>query len=253
MRVRVLGCYGGSTPGRRPTCLLVDGRLALDAGALTEALTVEEQLAVDEVYVTHAHLDHVAQLPFLLDNVFARRQRPVRVLGSAAALATLREHVFNDRLWPDFARLSNGATVLLEYVELASDREHVSDDLTLVPFAMEHTVPCHGYLLQARTSSLLVCGDTWSLEALPRMLDRARGPRGVLLEVSFPERAAQVADASKHLTPGRFAELLAGLRDDIPFYVWHLKPDLADELRDEIAALGLAHVELLEQDREYAF
>ncbi len=38
MRLRVLGCHGGELPGCRSTCFLVDGTLALDAGALTASL-----------------------------------------------------------------------------------------------------------------------------------------------------------------------------------------------------------------------
>jgi hypothetical protein len=38
MKLRVLGCHGGELPGCRSTCFLVDGSLALDAGALTASL-----------------------------------------------------------------------------------------------------------------------------------------------------------------------------------------------------------------------
>lgn len=253
MRLAVLGCYGGSAPGKHPTSLLVDGRLALDAGALTAALPLADQARVDEVYVTHPHLDHVANLPFLLDNVFPLRDAPVRVLGSAATVDALRAHVFNDVVWPDFTRLHNGRTHLLEWAVLDPGGRAESGDLVLRPFDMEHTVACQGYLVQGPRSAVAVCGDTRTLAGLPGALDGARGLAAVLLEVSFPDRAADVADASAHLTPRSFAEQIAALPGTYPVFVWHMKPDMIDELAAEIGALGLSRVALLEQGREYEF
>ena len=37
MQIRVLGAFGGSTPRHRQTSFLIDGTVALDAGALTES------------------------------------------------------------------------------------------------------------------------------------------------------------------------------------------------------------------------
>lgn len=253
MRLAVLGCYGGSAPGRRPSSLLVDGRLALDAGALTTTLSLAEQARVDEVYVTHAHLDHVATLPFLIDNVFALRETPVRVLGSRATIDALRTHLFNDAIWPDFSRLSNGRSAPLAFVELDDDREVVSGDLALRPFAMDHTVDCRGYLLQGPESALAVCSDTVGLAGLPAAVARARGLAAILLEVSFPEASAEVAAVSKHLTPRAFAALVRQLPRGVPVFVWHMKPDAVEQLSDEIASLDLPDVALLEQDRVYVF
>jgi cAMP phosphodiesterase len=253
LRLRVLGCYGGSAPGLHPSSLLLDEHLALDAGALTVALPLEAQAAVDRVVVTHAHLDHVANLPFLIDNVFPLRETPVVVMGSAETVTTLREHLFNDRLWPDFTRLSNGRTHLLEFEEVEPGRSVTCGDLELTPFSMDHTVPCQGYLVQGAGASVAVCGDTCSTDGVAQALAGARDLAAILLEISFPERAADVAAASRHLTPRGFAEEAARLPAGVPVYVWHLKPDMRAELEVEIAALGLPHVQLLEQGAEYTF
>ena len=79
MRVRVLGAYGGSTPWHRQTSFLLDGTVSLDAGALTQSLTLEEQSRVRSIIVTHSHLDHIASLPFLVENLFGRTRDPVEV------------------------------------------------------------------------------------------------------------------------------------------------------------------------------
>ena len=69
MKLQVLGCSGGELPGHRTTCFLVDGRLAVDAGALTGSLPLAALLAVDDIILTHSHFDHVKDVPLLADLV----------------------------------------------------------------------------------------------------------------------------------------------------------------------------------------
>jgi glyoxylase-like metal-dependent hydrolase (beta-lactamase superfamily II) len=65
MKLEVLGCHGGELPGCRSTCFLVDGVLALDAGALTASLDLAALVRVDHIVLTHSHFDHVKDLPLL--------------------------------------------------------------------------------------------------------------------------------------------------------------------------------------------
>jgi glyoxylase-like metal-dependent hydrolase (beta-lactamase superfamily II) len=105
VRIRVLGAHGGSSPRHRQTSFLLNDGVCLDAGAVTEALSLEEQMRVHAVLVTHSHLDHVAALPFLVENVLGRAREPVEVAAPAEVIASLRRHLFNDDIWPDFSRL----------------------------------------------------------------------------------------------------------------------------------------------------
>ena len=105
MRIRVLGCSGGELPRHRTTCFLVDGKLAIDAGALTASLQLEALDRIDDVVLTHGHLDHVKDVPLLADLMVGRRRRPVTVHASPGATSTLRRSLFNGKLWPDFTRL----------------------------------------------------------------------------------------------------------------------------------------------------
>ncbi|RYF65884.1 MAG: MBL fold metallo-hydrolase, partial [Comamonadaceae bacterium] len=79
MQVRVLGCSGAIAKGCRTTSFLVDGDLLVDAGTGVGELTLDEMSAIDDVVLTHSHLDHIASLPLLLDAVAARRTTPLRV------------------------------------------------------------------------------------------------------------------------------------------------------------------------------
>ena len=72
LAIRALGPYGGSAPGFRLTTFLIDGESALDAGALTDALPLSAQRRVRRVFLTHAHFDHIASLPLLMENLYGQ-------------------------------------------------------------------------------------------------------------------------------------------------------------------------------------
>ena len=79
MKVRVLGCSGGIGARARTTSFLVDQDVLLDAGTGVEDLSVEDLAAIDHVFLTHSHLDHVAALPLLVDSVGALRDKQLVV------------------------------------------------------------------------------------------------------------------------------------------------------------------------------
>jgi len=135
------------------TCFLIDGETALDAGSLTEALPLAAQRRVRRVVLTHAHLDHVASLPFLLENLYGRRQ-PLEVIAPAPVLATLRRHIFNGVAWPDFTRLPSRARPTLAYRPIPADRPFRAGGLESSPRSPTATTD--------RTRSELLERCSWS-------------------------------------------------------------------------------------------
>ena len=63
MQVRVLGCSGAIAKDCRTTSFLVDSDLLVDAGTGVGDLSLDEMAAIDDVVLTHSHLDHIAALP----------------------------------------------------------------------------------------------------------------------------------------------------------------------------------------------
>lgn len=96
MKLRVLGCSGG-IGGRhqRTTSFLVDHDILIDAGTGVGELSIAEMAAIDHVFLTHAHLDHIVSLPLMIDSVGDRRCKPLMVYGTKAVLDVLRQHIFN--------------------------------------------------------------------------------------------------------------------------------------------------------------
>ena len=76
-KFRVLGCSGGIGARARTTSFLLDDDILIDAGTGVEDLPVNELAAIDHVFLTHSHLDHIAALPLLVDSVGALRKQPI--------------------------------------------------------------------------------------------------------------------------------------------------------------------------------
>ena len=70
MRIQILGCSGGIGAGSRTSAMLVDNDVLIDAGTGIGDLALEDIDSIRHVFLTHAHLDHVAGLPMLADRVF---------------------------------------------------------------------------------------------------------------------------------------------------------------------------------------
>lgn len=254
MRLRVLGCSGGELPRHKTTCFLLDGTVALDAGALTSSLSLEELLAVDHVVLSHSHFDHVKDVPLMADLLVGRRRRPVKVHASTECAQTLRDSVFNDRLWPDFTRIPNRESPVLELVPFEPTQSFRAGRLTFRPVPVCHPVESVGFVVSDGKSELAVSGDTGPTVDFWRRVNGARKLKALMVEVSFPNELQGLADVSGHLTPNTLATELAKLdRNGIPVLLYHLKPAYAAALRREVAALKLPGVRVLKVGDQFDF
>jgi cAMP phosphodiesterase len=254
MRLEVLGCSGGELPGHRTTCFLVDGTVAIDAGALTTALTIERLMKVQDIVLTHSHLDHVKDVPLVADLLSDRRRSPLRVHASPECARTLRRDLFNDRLWPDFTRIPSARHPVLRILPFDRRRPFRAGGLTFTAVPVSHPVESMGFIVSRGRSAFAVSGDTGPTSALWRRVREAPGLKALLVEVSFPDRLQWVAEVSGHLTPRSLAGELAKLaRPDLPILLYHLKPTHVAELRREVRALHLGSARILKVGDRFTF
>ena len=251
MKIRVLGASGGELLGHGSTSFLVDGRLALDAGALTSRLDLADLDRVDHVLVSHAHLDHVKDVPLLADLMVGRRRRPVTVHASPGAVSTLRRSLFNGRLWPDFTRIPSARSPVVRFETFRFGAPFRIGVHRVLAVKVRHTVESSGFVVSRGGSSFAISGDTGPTSAFWREVNRASGLSAILVETSFPSRMQRLADRSGHLTPHTLAAELSKVeRREVPVYLYHLKPAFEAELRAEIALLDLPGVTVLKSGDE---
>lgn len=254
MRFRVLGCSGGELPRHRTTCFLVDGRLAIDAGALTASLPLEKLLEVDDIVLTHSHFDHVKDVPLLSDLLVGRRKKPVRVHASTACARTLRESVFNDELWPDFTRIPSDQAPVIEIHAFDPSRPFKAGRYTVSPVRVEHPVESVGFVLSDGRSAIAISGDTGPTSRFWKRVNAEKRLKALVVELSFPDHLQELADLSGHLTPRTLAGELRKLeRNGFPILLYHLKPAYHAELKRALAKLALPNVRVLARGDEFTF
>ena len=104
--LRLLGCNGGiGGKDRQTTSYLLQESTIIDAGTGLTILDLPELAARDHVVLTHAHMDHIACLPLLIDSVTALRESPVQVWTLPEVIDILSTHIFNEKVCPDFRKI----------------------------------------------------------------------------------------------------------------------------------------------------
>lgn len=253
MQWRVLGSFGGWTPTCRATSFLINDELALDAGGITQALPLEEQLLIRRIVLSHSHLDHTGSIPFLVENTFGAHPKGLEIFLPPQVMHTVKRHLFNNDSWPDFTRIPMDSPAL-RLTEVRPRKTFVANGIELTAIPVNHTVPTHGYLVDDGKSVVLFTSDTGPTEEVWKVANSTRRLAAVIVELSFPNRMQAVADVSLHLTPTTLARELAKLTRDVPVLLYHLKPSYLEELRRELMSTQFPHpVEELRQGETYTF
>ena len=235
MKVRVLGCSGAIAQGCRTTSFLIDGRILIDAGTGVGDLTLDEMRAIDHVFLTHSHLDHIAALPLMLDAVSSLRSTPVQVHALQETIAALQAHVFNNVIWPDFSRIPSASAPFLRFTALAVGQTLNAAGTLLEVLPAEHTVPAVGYAVQGQSGWWVFSGDTGRNPAFWQRVNQI--PMAMLvIETAFSNRESTLAERALHLAPHTLALELAQLNParPCPIYITHTKPSETELIMDEI-------------------
>ncbi|RPI46005.1 MAG: 3',5'-cyclic-nucleotide phosphodiesterase [Betaproteobacteria bacterium] len=235
MKIRVLGCSGGIGGCLRTTSMLIDDDILLDAGTGVGELSIEELAAIDHVFVTHSHMDHIASIPFLVDTTGGMRSDPLVVHATSATLDIIRTHIFNWKIWPDFSEIPSRDKPYLRFEPVHVGRPIALGSRAITPVPANHVVPAVGYHLDSGRASLVFTGDTTSSEELWRVINNIENLRYLIIETAFCNRERDLAIASKHLCPSMLAEELAKLKRRPEIYITHLKPGEPDLIMQEIS------------------
>lgn len=259
IQLRVLGCSGGVAPGRGSTCFLLDRQVAVDAGCLASALSLEDQRLVRDVLVTHPHLDHLRDLALFLDNTHGQATEPATIHAPPPVLDALLAHYFNGVLWPELSTISPPPARMREVLPEQTIRLR---ELEVTPFTSYHGSPAVGYILRRQRSdagdsvpgpSLAIATDTGYHEPLFEQLAALPDLAALVIEASFPNRLRDVATSSHHLTPDlleRGLRIIKKRHPECEVLVTHLKPAYREEICHELAALPLT-VEILQDGDQH--
>jgi ribonuclease BN (tRNA processing enzyme) len=253
MKVELLPSSIPSTDAQFLVSFLVNDEVAIDAGAIGLLADISRQQRVRHVFLSHEHIDHIASLPILLENVYEPGPDCVELLGMEDVLDFIHRDIFNGRVWPDFFALSTGEDLFVRGTPLTLLQPVVRAGLTVTPIPVAHCIDTLGFLVDDGEAAVAFPSDTGPTNVLWDHLAAAPRLDAVFLEVSFPNRHADLAKATGHHCPATFAAEVAKLDRDLRWIVVHRKARFADEIAREIAALRLPNVELVKPGVTYEF
>ena len=254
VRIKVLGvAVDGEAEHQSLISYVIDDTLAIDAGCLGFSLPLAAQKRLAHVVLSHSHMDHVASLPLLLDNVYQPGPDCLELYGHLATLDCLRRDLFNDRVWPDVFRLSQAETPFLRTHVLKSGVATRIDRWQVLPIELFHVVPTFGFVIDDGQSAVAFVSDTGPTESIWSAINACPRLRCVFLEASFPNAQQSLADRSRHLTPHSLQGELKKLARRVPVLAVHLKIEYRDQIERELEQLERPELQVVTAGAEYVF
>ena len=256
MRIQLLpstfDSQGRATLEQRLTCFLIDESVAVDAGSIALALSVEERKNVRDIIVTHPHMDHIASLPIFIDDLFETLESPVRVYATPEVIDLLERDIFNWNVYPRFSELKNEFGPVMEYVPIPEGEEFKVAHLTVRAVAVNHIVPTVGLVVSDGNSTVAFSSDTSETDELWTVINRVPHIDALLVETSFPDSMAKLAEVSRHYTPASLQRDLRKLsHNGLDILAVHIKPAYRQMVIDELNALNIPKLGVMEPGRIY--
>ncbi|MHC4179913.1 MAG: MBL fold metallo-hydrolase [Planctomycetota bacterium] len=190
MNLLLLGTTGYHPNQRRHTpCMMIPQcGLMLDAGtAMFRAADYLETAELD-VFLTHAHLDHVVGLSYLFSVLYVHPLDRITVHGAAEKLTAIDEHMFSEHLFPKKPPC--------EFRPLAGEVS-LPRGGRLTHFPLEHQGGSLGFRLDWPACSMAYVTDT-TAAADADYVEKIRGVDLLVHECYFPDAYADWAQKTGH-------------------------------------------------------
>jgi len=250
MRIQVLGGHGGLARGFSTTSFLINGELLIDAGAVASTLSVEEQSNIDHILISHSHLDHIKDLAFICDNCFGIRKTPFQVYTHQTVKNILKEHLFNETIWPDFTILPSEKNPTIQINAVEPEKTFKLKSYSITPIKVQHPNDAMGFIIEQGETAILFTVDTGPTDKIWEIAHQTKNLKAIFTEVSFPNGLQKVATASDHHTAASMKSELSKMPLAIPIVLTHLKPNYRATILKEVSALEEKRLRVLEKDGE---
>ncbi len=254
IELSLYGCNGGiGGTGRQTTCYGIGERIVIDAGTGLGTLSLDQLACIDHVVLTHAHLDHVACLPLMLDSVADIRDTAVTVWASPAVISVLRDHLMNDHLWPDFTKIPSIENPFLRFAPITAEGVEI-DGYKFMPLPAAHGIPACGYMVSRDNVFIAFSGDTSDCPAFWEQVSRENSLKAVVVECSYPALMVDMANLSRHMHTTALISRISALPTGVISVVVHRKPGYEQQIASELtAALDARDLRLPEPGQRYQF
>ncbi len=259
MKIKILGCHGSDSltheSGTEHCCrsigFLVNDSLMIDAGTISSGLSLEAQKRIRHIILTHAHFDHLKELPSLADNLASCATSPITVASIPPVLEALKAHILNDVIFPDFFGLPDPKHPTFQSQILEEGKEAQLGNFGVIPIPVNHLVATVGLILRDQHGALALSSDTHQTEAIWQAAKLEPNIKAVFIEASFPNEMSDLALASRHLTPSLLQKEFQKIgRPDLPVYAYHFKPQFRERIAIQLRQLDIPNLHLLTEGQD---
>jgi ribonuclease BN (tRNA processing enzyme) len=228
MKLTLLGTGGYFPNLRRHTAcfLLPDAGIVLDAGSGICRLGNVLQTNRLEVFLTHAHLDHVAGLTYLINVVPEEVLSNTTIHGEESKLAAVREHLFAEPIFP--------VPPPFRFQPLPAGALKLPDGGQLSHFPLVHPGASLGFRLDWPAHSLAYITDTTATEDAP-YLSKIGGVDLLLHEAYFADDRDGLPALTGHSSLPTVAKLAAAAEVK-QLVLIHIDPRVEDDGHYDLAA-----------------
>lgn len=234
MRVTIFGCTGGVAAELRTTCLMLDDDILIDVGTGAGDLTLSQMLRINTVFLTHSHLDHSGLLPMVADMIGPRRDGALTVYARRETIATLKQDMFNFRLWPDYTVLPSPEDPYIVFHPIVVGQTVELSGRRITALPVRHAVPGLGYQLDSGKASFVFSGDTTYHDPFWKALNDIGNLCYLMIETTFLNQNTAGAEAAGHMRPELVAQGLRQLDKTVRLLITHMEPGNEDATMAEI-------------------
>ncbi len=234
MRIKVVGAYGASLATYHLSTFLVNNTIVFDAGSLN-IIELEDQLKIEHIFITHAHLDHIVGIAFFIDNIFSLTKNTIYLHAIPAVIDSLKKHLFTKDVWVDFTKLPSEGAPRISFNEVNFGETVKVNGLEVIPLETEHIVPSSAFLIKEGEKNFLYTGDMIRAPKMWEYINKLDRLDGMIIEVSFPDKLKNIAQISKHLSPELLRDELDKLKHrNTDIYIYHIKPMFIDDIVQDL-------------------
>ena len=240
MNIRVLGAHNCESQNSKLVSLLVDGTLAIDAGALTSSLSLQDQQKLEAILITHSHYDHLRDIPTIAMNL-QLNGGDINIHSIPSVYDALSTYLLNNDLYPNFFERPP-ENPILKFNAIEPHKTEQIEGYSILAIPVIHSVPAVGYQVTSpEGKTIFYTGDTGP--GLAGCWEHI-SPQLLITEVTAPDRYEEYAKRVGHLTPGLLKQELLSfqkLKGYLPQTVLvHMNPGEEKEIEAEIVVVAEA-------------
>lgn len=234
MKIKVLGAHNAESKYTALSCLLIDGKIVVDAGSLTSKLSFGSQSKIKLILLTHGHYDHLRDIPAF---AFSNACLKTKVFGTKETLDILSTHLIDGKIYPDFSRNNPVCgTQTLEYNEIKPFDSFDYKGYKIKALPLNHIPGSVGYeIISEEGKSVFISGDTGpGLKSVWENIS----PDVIIIELTFPNEKEDVAKNSGHFVPKTLKNELTEFKQFKGYlpkiYVYHLTAMFEKKIKKEV-------------------